>query len=147
MLQNDIAIEDKYRIFVEKVSASKAVWALQSKGGWANSHSNEDEEITVVPFWSERAYAKACARDEWKGYAPAEVSLAEFLESWCVEMAESHALAGVNWDANMFGAESQPLQLALDVLNKLKAINSAIKFRNYTSIDDFIEDISEADDE
>jgi hypothetical protein len=118
----------------------------KKKTGWANSESAEDEEVSVIPFWSERAYAKICARDDWKTYAPTEVPLSIFLEDWCMDMAENDTLVGVNWDANMLGKEVDALDLVLDVLNRLKAISSAIKFINYSSIDEFITEISEEEE-
>lgn len=136
-------IESKYKQFIERVAATKLVWGLKSKTGWANSGSAENEEVGVIPFWSERAYAKICAREDWKRYSPAEVPLATFLEDWCIGMAENETLVGINWDANMRGREVDALEVALDILNRLKAINSTIKFGNYSSIDEFKKDISE----
>jgi hypothetical protein len=144
MLQDTAIIESKYQLFIEKVAATKLVWALKSKNGWANSHSNDSEEVDVIPFWSDRAYAKICARDDWRGYLPVEIPLAEFLESWCAEMGDNEVLAGINWDANMSGKESGALNLALDILKQLNAINSAIAFKNYSSINEFITEISES---
>ncbi len=146
MLQDAATIENKYKLFVQGVSASKQVWGLKDKKGWANSNSSEDEEIDVIPFWSERAYAKASALNEWKDYIPTLIPLPEFLESWCVEMAEAETLAGINWDANLFGNESDALKLALDILNQLNSINSAIVFLNYGSIDEFVAEINESID-
>lgn len=143
MLQDIATIETKYKLFVERVAASKQVWGLKSKAGWANSESNEDEAVTVIPFWSDRALAKACARDDWKNFTPTEISVADFLENWCIGMAEDETLAGLNWDANMFGKETDALSVAVDVLNRLNEINSAISFTNYSSITEFITDISE----
>lgn len=138
-----IKMERDYELFIEKVAASKLVWGLQSKKGWANSSSAEDEELNVVPFWSERAYAKACARDDWKDFSPVEIPLAYFLEEWCLGMAEDGTLIGTNWNAKMVGDEDEALAIALDILNQLKVINSAIKFTGYASIDEFISEISE----
>lgn len=143
MLQDIATIDSKYKFFIERVVASKLVWALKSKAGWANSSSVDNEEIDVIPFWSDRAYAKACARDDWKNYSATEIPLAEFLESWCAGMVENETLVGTNWDANMFGKESNALVAALDILNQLKKNNSTITFRDYGSIDEFITDISE----
>lgn len=143
MLQVQDIIDSKYNQFVERVAASKLVWGLKSKTGWANAESAEDEEVSVVPFWSERAYAKICARDDWKGHAPAEIPLGIFLEDWCMGMAENDTLVGLNWDANMLGKETEALEVVVDILNRLKAINSAIKFNNYSSIDEFLTEISE----
>ena len=142
MLQDTATTENKYKLFIERVSASKLVWGLKDKHGWANSTSTENDEISVIPFWSDRASAKACARDDWKGYLATEIPLAEFLEVWCVGMAEVEALVGANWDVNMFGKENNALAVALDLLNQLNMNDSAIAFRNYNSINEFIEDIS-----
>jgi hypothetical protein len=140
-------IANNHQLFIEKVSAAKLVWGLKNKQGWANSHSSDDEDIDVVPFWSDRALAKVSARDDWKGYTPTEILLGDFLENWCVGMAENDTLVGTNWDANMVGAESEALSLALEILQRLKIINSAIKFKNYTGIDEFIAEISEEEGE
>ncbi|MDN5286705.1 MAG: hypothetical protein JWR38_2979 [Mucilaginibacter sp.] len=144
MLQDTATIESKYLLFIEKVAATKSVWALKSKNGWANSHSNDSEEVDVIPFWSDKAYAKICARDDWRSYLPVEIPLVEFLESWCVELADNGTLAGVNWDVNMFGKESGALNIALDILKQLETIDSAIVFKNYSSINEFITEISES---
>ncbi|SDF22099.1 Protein of unknown function [Mucilaginibacter pineti] len=146
MLQDTEAIEGKYTLFIEKTVASKLVWVLKGKNGWANSHAADSEDVVVIPFWSDRALAKVCAKDDWRGYLPVEIPLVEFLESWCVDMAENEMLAGINWDAKMVGKEAEALNVALDMLNRLKAINSAIAFKNYGSIDEFIADISESND-
>ena len=137
MLQDNATIETKYRLFIERTASFKLVWGLQDKQGWANSYANDDE-TDLIPFWSDRAYAKACARDEWAGYSPVSIQLAEFLEKWCIGMADDNIIAGLNWDANMFGKESPALQVALDILTQLKTIGSAIKFTNYESIDEFV---------
>jgi hypothetical protein len=141
MSEDTTTIDSRYTLFIGKVAASKIVWGLQNKKGWANSHAANNEETTVVPFWSERAYAKACAKDDWRDYAATEIPLTDFLESWCLGMADDDLLAGINWDANMFGKEVNPLPLAIDILEQLKVINSAIKFTNYADINEFIADI------
>jgi hypothetical protein len=143
MLQNT-ATEAKYKLFIEKTAASNLVWGLKNKDGWANSHSADDEAIHVIPFWSDKADAKVCARNEWKGYLPAMIPLSEFLESGCVGMSENDTLAGINWDANMLGLEMESLQVAFDILTQLKSSNSTIKFKVYSSVDEFLSAISES---
>lgn len=144
MLQDTATIETRYSYFIERTAGFKLVWALKDKKGWANSFAN-DNKTDIIPFWSDRAYAKACARDEWADYVPVSISLNEFLEDWCIEMADDNVLAGINWDANMFGKEINSLNLALDILEQLKKIGSAIKFANYSSIQIFIADIKSSD--
>jgi hypothetical protein len=144
MLQDTANTESQYQLFIEKTAATKLVWGLLSKEGWANSHSTDDEEVNVVPFWSDRALAKACARDDWRNFSPTSIPLAEFLESWCVGMADDGTLVGANWDAHMMGKERDALEVALDILNRLKSINSTLALKNYSSIDEFIGDINQA---
>jgi hypothetical protein len=147
MLQDTATIESQYRLFVEKTAATKMVWGLMSKEGWANSHSADNEDITVIPFWSDRAYAKACARDDWRSFTPTAIPLADFLENWCLGMAEDGTLVGANWDAKMLGKESDAIAVVLDILNRIKEINSTISFKNYSSIDELIADINQATEE
>jgi len=143
-MSEDTAVDAKYKQFVEQSTAAKLVWGLKDKQGWANSYSDGGEELDVIPFWSDKAQAKACAREDWKGYLPTFIALPEFLESWCVEMAENNVLAGVNWDANMFGKEVNGLKLALDILEQAVASGTELKFLNYDSAEAFIAEIRTA---
>jgi hypothetical protein len=144
MLPDNTVIEARYKEFIEKVAATKLVWGLKDKQGLANTYSHDDEQVDVIPFWSDKAYAKTCARDEWKKYLPVAIPVAEFLESWCVEMAENGTLAGVNWDVNMYGTEAEALALALDILKQLNDTGADMKFSDYESISDFIAEIEAA---
>ncbi|GAB2984729.1 hypothetical protein GCM10027049_23490 [Mucilaginibacter puniceus] len=142
-MSKDITTESKYNIFIEKIAASKLVWGLQNKNGWANSYSNDSEEVDVIPFWEDRFYAKSCAVDGWKGYAAASIPLSDFLENWCVGMIEENILAGINWDPKMNGNEVAASKLAIDILDRLKAIDSAIEFFEYDSIEELTAKIKE----
>ena len=141
MLPDTATTESKYKTFIEKVAASKLVWGLQNKNGWANSYSNDSEEVDVIPFWEDRFYAKSCAVDDWKGYAAVSIPLSDFLENWCVGMVEENILVGINWDARMIGNEVSASTLAIDILDRLKAIDSAIEFIAYSNIDELIAQI------
>jgi hypothetical protein len=143
-MTQDISTNDTaYKQFIEQATTTKLVWGLKNKNGWANSHSATTEDVTVIPFWSDKTLARASAKDEWKSYLPVHIPLAEFLESWCMEMAEEDILMGVNWDANMHGAESGAAQVALDILNQLNSMAANISLTNYATINDFITAINE----
>jgi hypothetical protein len=139
--------DQAYSSFIEKTAASKLVWGLYDKKNWASSHSAESEDIDLLPLWSERSLAKICAKDDWRGYSPTEIPLAEFLESWCIDLAENEILIGVNWDTNLLGWEASALSIALDILTRLSAMQSAIKFKNYSSIDEFMTEINQLIDD
>ncbi|PLW88618.1 DUF2750 domain-containing protein [Mucilaginibacter sp.] len=142
MDQDTEAFEAGYKTFIEKAATIRSVWGLKGKGGWANAEASGEADA-VIPFWNDRAQAKICARDDWKGFLPTEILLADFLENWCVEMADNNTQAGINWNAQMQGVEVDALDLALDILHRLNEINSAITFSQYDSISQFIEAITE----
>ena len=135
-MSQETTTDSKYKSFIEKIVASKLVWGLQDKKGWANSYSNDSEDVDVIPFWEDRFYAKSSAVDGWKGYAAVSIPLSDFLENWCVGMIEENILAGINWDAKMIGNEVNASTLAIDILDRLKAIDSAIEFMEYNSIEE-----------
>lgn len=112
MLNLTAAAKEQHDRFVEHVRASGLVWGLRSAEGWAMAPSNdEDEDADVIPFWSDRAYAARCAADEWEEYAPESIPLEAFLEAWLPGMSEEGTLVGTNWNAQLTGAEVDPLEL------------------------------------
>lgn len=64
-----------------------------------------------MPFWSDRAYAAQCAKDEWSDYTPILIPLQDFTETWLPGMANDNVLVGVNWNTHLIGAEVNPLKL------------------------------------
>ena len=98
--------------FLERVRASGQVWGLRSADGWAVCPSNAEKDMDVLVFWSDKAYAARHVRDEWAEYVPTAISLDDFLGKWLPGMARDGVLVGTNWDANLFGAESAPVELA-----------------------------------
>jgi len=111
-------------------SVSGEVWGLKSEEGWCLAPSNatddeedgdEEVEVDVLPFWSDRAYAKQCARDDWAHYEPTAIDLADFLEAWLPGMAEAGERVGTNWNADLVGLESDPLELKAELEAALAA--------------------------
>jgi len=110
-----------YERFIGRVVESRQVWGLKSEEGWCVAPSNtlpdddeeEDagEEVDVLPFWSDRAYAGQCARDEWADYEPAAIDLDEFMEAWLPGMAQAGERVGTNWNADLIGREVDPMEL------------------------------------
>ena len=137
MLEDLSTTEYKHQNFVERVIESQTVWGLKSEEGYATSESNEYEDVEVIPFWSDKAYAKALAKDEWESFEPTEMSLSDFLENWLVGMSNEGIIVGTNWDQNLFGKEIEPLELALEISTIL--VNSGKKFEleKYIDIGDY----------
>jgi hypothetical protein len=118
-LDLSIASQERHERFIQRVVASGIVWGLKEDEGWVTSTSTADEteERPIMPFWSDRAYAKQCAQDEWSSYEPTQIPLELFLERWLPGMHADGYLVGTNWNASLSGYEIEPLQL-LDEINK-----------------------------
>lgn len=144
MFQDTAASDYKYNLFVKRVSELNLVWGLENEDGWASSHSNDYEGIEIILFWFGRTYATACAKDNWSSYKAKSIPLAEFLESWCIGMANDNTMIGTNWDPNMFGKEINTLTIALEIATLLKINKCDTSFLEYDDIDDFIVKLKQA---
>ena len=103
-----------YQVFFHHAIATGCVWGLESEEGWATCPSVANEEITVMPLWSQPEYAKLHCVDEWACYEPIPISLEEFLEDWLPGMHDDVMMVGVNWNKDLEGHEVEPLDLAED---------------------------------
>ena len=144
MLQNSSAVEYKHQKFVERIIETQTVWALKSEEGYATSESNEYEDVEVIPFWSDKAYANALAKDEWESFEPSSMSLSEFLENWLVGMSNDGMIVGTNWDQNLFGKEIEPLDLALEISTILIKEGTKIDLEKFKDINDYHNQVRKA---
>ncbi|GAA4343006.1 DUF2750 domain-containing protein [Flaviaesturariibacter amylovorans] len=124
--------------FINRIIETGTVWALSSDEGFATSESDEYEDVEVLPFWSEEAAAAVLARDEWAEFKPASLPLAEFLEKWLPGMYSEDVVVGIDWDAEMTGTETEPLDLALAVAEALKQSGKPLAFEHHDDVDDYI---------
>jgi len=141
MLQDSITIKNRHLNFIKKVSESEIVYGLKSKNGFATSSSTQFEDengnsIGMICFWAEKVRAKSCAKDEWRKYNVTEIPLYEFMENWCVGMANDRLLIGTQFDQNLFGHEIEPLDLILELASELKSTEKDLKFRKFDGIAD-----------
>lgn len=104
-------LQDNYDRFVTRVRQSKVVWGLKSEDGWANCPSNE-YDCDVILFWSDEAYAKRLAANEWANYRPTMINFDDFVDKWLRGMHQDGVLAGVNFNADLAGLEIEPIELA-----------------------------------
>ena len=85
-----------------------------------------------MPFWSDRAYAKQCAKEDWSHYEPTPIPLKLFLEGWLTGMAADGCLVGTNWNAQLCGHEIEPSELRQEIeivcdLYARPAVEAALK--------------------
>lgn len=114
-LNFEIDSQRRYEKFVERVSEQHEVWGLKSDDGWAIVESNAYEDTGVMLFWSDKAYAKQCAVEEWSHYVPTVIKLESFSTHWLPGLEEDELLAGVNWNKDLIGLEAEPLELLKDL--------------------------------
>lgn len=148
MIQDQIALENRHKNFVKKVSENEIVYALKNDCGYATSSSNEIEDedgnpVEIICFWSDKAIAKSCIKNEWSEYEIDELNLSEFLENWCVGMSNDGLIVGTNFDQNLFGYEVEPLELILEIITALNLQNKQIKLKKFDDIKDLETQINE----
>lgn len=148
MFKDSITIKNRHLNFIKKVSESEIVYGLKSKNGFATSRSTqfEDEDgnpIGMMCFWAENVRAKSCVKDEWKNYKVTEIQLTEFMENWCIGMANDGLLIGTQFDQNLFGYEVEPLSLILELTAELKSNGKDLNFKKFNGIEDLEKQIKE----
>ena len=122
------------------------VYGLKSKNGFATSSSthfedNDGNPIGMICFWAEEVRAKSCIKDEWKKYNVTEIPLAEFMENWCVGMANDELLIGTQFDQSLFGYEVEPSELIIELIDELRSIEKDLKFRKFNGIADLEKEV------
>ncbi|MEO1436676.1 MAG: DUF2750 domain-containing protein [Bacteroidota bacterium] len=140
MLKLEADINQKHEKFIKEAVQNKLVYGLKSKDGFAVVGSNqyvdeEEEPIPVLCFWSNEADAKLSGKKNWPKYKPKKISLASFLENWCAGMYTEGDLAGTNFDWNLFGKESDPLDLAIELIKEIKRTNTNVQLEDYPDLD------------
>lgn len=127
--------------FVDEVMVSQQVFTAESKEGMAisnSSHFNDDQgnPVGVFCFWSSKSKAKECCVDEWYDFVPVEISLATFIEDYCVGIYNDSLVVGINFDAQMFGIETDPIDLILMLLKEAKLRKLELDFEHFKDLDD-----------
>ena len=134
MGKRDKKVEQNHQQFLQEVCQSNRVWTLKHPDGYAVSFSSlyVDEDGNGLPmfsFWSSKKWANACAVNEWEGYDAEAISLSDFIEYWCVGLANDDRIAHTNFDQELGeGHESEPLMLILELTAQLKHLNKKNRF-------------------
>lgn len=107
--------DHNYVLFIEDAISTGCVWGLENAEGFALCEANENDNIDVMPFWSQPEYAQALCVDDWKDYKPVPIALDELLDDWLPGMHDDVVWVGVNWNVQMQGIEIEPLDLLEDI--------------------------------
>lgn len=107
-------IDQNYNLFIEEAITTGCVWGLEGPEGWALCDSESFSGATVMPFWSQPEYAKVHCQEEWQDYQVVPVSTEEFLDDWLTGMHDDQIIVGINWNDDLAGMETEPLDLLED---------------------------------
>lgn len=101
-MSNDIKNNDILKNFLSEVKSSQVLWALQDKAteDWVVLDSPSFEETEVIPLWSSAELALQHCIEEWSGYSPAQIPVAEWFEFWLEDLNEDGVIVGVNWQGD-----------------------------------------------
>jgi len=85
--------------FITEVKMSQTLWALKEpvSDDWVVLDSIHFEKTDVMPLWSSEEKANAHCVDEWSGYQPAAISIAEWMEFWIEDLNDDGIIIGVDW--------------------------------------------------
>ena len=112
--------EENFDRFIVEAIETGCVWALEGEEGFALCPSEKNDDIDVMPFWSQPEFAQAACVDEWSVYKPVPIALEEFLDDWIDGMHEDLLLIGVNWNPDLEGMEIEPLDLVEEFDSEMK---------------------------
>lgn len=149
MARNERPVRSNYDRFLKQACERKLVYTLESEDGFVTSDSEdlEDEEgepVQVVFFWSDKDQACACIKNSWADYRVSELLLADFMETWCLELNNEGMLVGLDFDWERPGAEAEPLELILDLGQEIRRRRSSISFTNFKDLVDLEKQVRQA---
>jgi len=108
-------LDENYDRFIAEAIDTGCVWALEGEEGFALCPSVNNEDIDVMPLWSQPEYAKSHCAEEWASYQVVPIALEELLEDWLPGMHGDLTFVGVNWNSDMEGLEQEPLDLLEEI--------------------------------
>ena len=133
--------------FISRICQTGIVWALEKEDGYATASSinyedDEGDPAEVLCFWSDKAMALACSKDDWEGYVPVEIPLSDFIENWCIGMDNDLIMAGVDFDEELTGEEEDPLELILEIGEELNNQGKKVQLQKYKSMADLVAEVN-----
>ena len=111
MILDSATVQANFERFVERIVQAETVFYLSNESGVANSVSNEDDEVRILMFWSDRAYANRAKKAFSEEFTATEMTLFNFLYRWLPGMSGDGVLAGLNWNGALVGREVDPFEL------------------------------------
>ena len=67
--------KERANLFLSLVAQNQPVWGLRNEAGGLATWKYDESEETLIPFWSDKAKAEACAVANFPDYSPFEMSV------------------------------------------------------------------------
>ena len=141
-------IQNQFRsdMFIKEACQNKYVFALKNTEGFVTCESNLEIDGAEPPpsvfcIWSSEVLAKAAKKAHWESAQLFKIPLEEFMEAWCIGMEEDGYLAGINFNANLFGQELFGYDLILELLDACEKEGIILELNRFESIETFREAI------
>lgn len=134
------SLEDsEYQSFLNTLLDTQTVYTLSDESGVAECPSTEyngadGEPVPVLCYWSSAEGANACQNEEWSAYQIEAITLAEFMRTWLLNMDEDECLAGVEFDAGLYGLEIEPIELMADLMDLAQARGIELDIPDYEEL-------------
>lgn len=142
MLTDVSTLENQYLQFIEKAIAQQKVWTIVSEDDMPLFQSQQYDDLLAMPFFSNLdAALMMLQEEEWKEFEIDEVPLEDFLESWLIGLYTQDVQVAAIWNADLVGREFEPLELAIEFIQKLKEQNLDLEFEKFASVDHLFEEI------
>ncbi|MHC4780742.1 MAG: DUF2750 domain-containing protein [Planctomycetota bacterium] len=106
-MNSDASGEAKERAshFLTLVSQDKPVWGLKNDSGGLATWKYDESDEKLIPFWSDRGQAEACAQVNFPDYEIFEMAAKYFAESILPLLEKQGILVGINLSDQMGGID------------------------------------------
>ena len=119
MIRDTATCRENHERFIRRIIESETVWYLSdNESHTAYCYSNDDdfdEDVSVLMFCSDEAYANRARKSEFTEYSVKFMSLFDFLYRWLPGMTGDGVLAGTNWTGDLVGLEFKPYDLRVEI--------------------------------
>lgn len=106
----------RYSHFIKRIVDWEEVWGLYDDG-WALAST--DDGVHIFPLWPAQEYAALCANENWQGYNPEVIKLADFMDYLLPKLKEDGVLLGVFYTPTDKGITPSVDQLLSDLNEEL----------------------------
>ena len=127
--------------FLTEITNTQKVFLLEDKNGIAFSESiffnlDDGSPVPVFCFWSNFNDAKNARKINWKNHEVVEICLVTFIEDFLVQLYNDSLIAGLNFNSEMEGFESDPLNLISAIIENVNQQKIQLEFEYFKNIHD-----------